>query len=229
MGGENVYFHHGAAPLFHATVVVNLRAWAGGAFDARRAPPVVFVPVTVDAVNRDADLVTPDFESLVVVQVDSNEEPFRVQLKDLCDQLPSKIDRALLEVVADAEVAQHFKEGKVFMVPYFFNVGGPKALLTACEPVGRRGLLSHEKRLERHHPGAGEQQGWVPRRNQRSAGHRQVTPFFEEPGKCLPYLVASHDHPLTRCRKRQMKIVYANVTDYVNPKAILGYGQMSVN
>ena len=48
--------------------------------------------------------------------MDSNEKFIRVQPKFLGDQLPGEIYSALFEVIADAEISQHLKEGQVFVV-----------------------------------------------------------------------------------------------------------------
>ncbi len=46
------------------------------------------------------------------------------------NKFPRPADGFLLEVIADTEVAQHFKESKVSRVTYRFNIGGAEALLT---------------------------------------------------------------------------------------------------
>ena len=63
-------------------------------------------------VGQPGDLL-PEVEGLVVVDVDRDQEPVRRQAVILGEQLPGELDRALLEVVAEREVAEHLEEGVV--------------------------------------------------------------------------------------------------------------------
>ena len=191
-GGQNLRFRHGAAALLSPAVVVEFRARPGGALIPRRAPPVVFVAVAVDALLRDAHLVPPDLEDLVVIQVDGDEQALRGQSEPLGNHLPGVGHGPFLEVIADAEVAQHFEEGQVLVVAHFVDVGGPEALLAAGQPAGGRGLLPSEEGLERDHAGAGEQKGGVARRDQRRAGHVQMPLALKELDEGVPDLIAVH-------------------------------------
>jgi len=97
-------------------------------------------------------------------------------------QLPRRLDRALLEVVAEGEVAEHLEEGEVpGGEPDVLDVGGAEDLLARGQPQVRRLLLSAEKRLERLHARRGEQHRRVIRRwDERSRGHAQVVAPLEE-------------------------------------------------
>ena len=150
---EDVHLDHTAtvAALLDTPVVMYLGAGTGGALGARGTPPVVLVAVAVDAFDGHTDLVVPDIESLVVVEVDGHVQSVRGEAEQLRHQLPRESDRTLLEIVADAEIAQHFEEGQVLVVPHLVDVCGAEALLAAGEAAGWRGLFSHEERLERHH------------------------------------------------------------------------------
>ena len=182
LSGQLIRFDHPAAvaAFISATVIMDFRTGSGGSFIAGRAPPVVFVAVAVDVWLRNSDLVTPDGKGLFVVQMDGHVETFRFQLEKLGDQLPAVAHRPFFEVVSNAEVAQHLKEGQVLVVADLVNVVGPKAFLAAGESFGGRGLLAHEKGLERNHASAGEKQGWVSGWNQRSGGHVLVPFAFKK-------------------------------------------------
>ena len=75
--GEHVHLDHAAivAALLGPAVVVDFRAGASGALRPGRPPPVVLVAVPVYAIDRDADLMVPDVEGFVVVEVNGDIEP----------------------------------------------------------------------------------------------------------------------------------------------------------
>src|SRR5690606_26606290 len=83
-------------------VVVQLRAWPAGAGNAHR-PHVVGLPAAHDAVEREPDLLVPDVDRLVVVEVDRGPDAVAVQaeaavLDRTGAQIPGVADRLLLEV-----------------------------------------------------------------------------------------------------------------------------------
>ena len=110
-----------AAPDFFAVVVENFGARAARAGVAH-LPEVVgrvfgaFVVADADdALGRHTDFVQPDVVGFVVFCVNGRQEfvfrdvqPFRGS-----QEFPSEVDRVALEIVAEGEVAHHFKEGMV--------------------------------------------------------------------------------------------------------------------
>ena len=60
-----------------------------------------------------ADLLEPEIRCLVVVLVDGHPEFFCRDLQGARDEFPGEIDRILLEVIAEAEVAEHLEERMV--------------------------------------------------------------------------------------------------------------------
>ena len=62
---------------------------------------------------RQAGDLLPEVERLVVLGEDGDEELVLGQAELLGDQRPGELDRALLEVVAEGEVAEHLEEGVV--------------------------------------------------------------------------------------------------------------------
>src|SRR5690606_32859140 len=90
-----------------------------------------------------------------------------------------------LEIVAEAEVAQHLEEGVVTRrVADVFQVVVLAASAHALLAGGGAGVgalfQAEEAVLELIHAGVGEQQGRVVRRNQRTGGHTGVPLLFEE-------------------------------------------------
>ncbi len=86
----------------------------GGAARARVAhlPEVVLVH-PLDALGGEAHLVDPEVDRLLVVDVAGDPDPIRVQSQHLGGELPGPPDGIGLEVVAEAEVAQHLEEAEV--------------------------------------------------------------------------------------------------------------------
>ena len=177
-------------------VEVDLAARAAGARHAH-VPVVVELAAAGDPRLRDADRVAPDGERLVVVLVDGGPDAVGVQAVAAVglrrgDQLPGERDGALLEVVAEGEVAVHLEEGAVPRgLADLLDVTGAHALLHAGRPVPRRRLLAQEVRLEGHHAGVDEQQVRVVV-DQRRGGDDGVAVLLEERQPATPDLCGFH-------------------------------------
>src|SRR5206468_2918022 len=65
--------------------------------------------------GRDGDLVLAEPE-LRVPREDAHPDPVEVELHVLEHELPGEVDRAVLEVLAEREVAEHLEEGQVVTV-----------------------------------------------------------------------------------------------------------------
>ena len=150
------------AAVFGAAVVVDLRARAAGARHAH-VPVVVGQAAGLDPVLRQADLVPPDRERLVVTVQDGGPqlalgEPEPAVGLGLGQQLPGVPDGALLEVIAERPVAQHLEErGVPGGLAHLFDVQRPHALLHVGHPPVRRRPLAEQVRLERLHARDDEQ------------------------------------------------------------------------
>ena len=121
----------------------------------------------------------PQLERLVVLGVDRGQEPVPGQAVFLGDQVPGELDRQRLEVVAEAEIAQHLEEGVMpggvaDIVQVVVLAAGAHAFLRGDRPVVGPLLDAGEDVLELHHAGIGEQQGRVVVRHQRRGGHDLV-------------------------------------------------------
>ncbi|GIW19066.1 MAG: hypothetical protein KatS3mg064_2223 [Tepidiforma sp.] len=165
-------------------VVVDLAVGAAGAAGAgrvlREGEPVVQVFVAaVDVVVGEAD-VAPVAVAVVIVEVDGGVEAGRVEAVNLREQFPRPANGFALEVVAEAEVAEHFEGGEVGEVADFFDVGGAEAALDGDDAGRGRRLFAHELGLELLHAGGGEHGGRVADGDERPRWKEDVAAVAEE-------------------------------------------------
>ena len=185
-----------AAAVLLAAVIVNFRARTAGA--GAVLPEVVLLAELEDAVLGNADLLVPDAERLVigrrcfVAGEDGWIQTVGVKTHPLGarEEFPRPVDRLGLEIVAEREVAEHFKVRAVAGgVADVFNVAGADALLAGGHAVARRLLLTGEERLHRCHAGVDEQQRRVVLRDQGKAGQAQVAFRLKEVQEHFPQLI----------------------------------------
>src|SRR5579872_2085300 len=112
-------------------------------------------------VRRQADLIVPDGERLVVVREDGDAEALLVQAEHSRQELPRPVDHFLLEVVAEAEVAEHLEEGTVRVVAHAVDIAGAEALLDRADARAGRDGGAGEVGLVLLHAGAGEERRFV--------------------------------------------------------------------
>ena len=144
-----------------ADAVGPVRRGAGG-------PEVVVLAHPGDPVRGEPDLLVPDVEGLVVVEVDGEGQPPGGDLEGLREELPGPVDGLALEVVAEAEVAQHLEERHVpRRLADVLDVAGPDALLARGRALEAGVAQAHELALELVHPGRREEHGRV-------VGHQHV-------------------------------------------------------
>ena len=166
-----------AAPDFGAVVVENLAARAARA-GLRHLPEVIrritralVVADADDTLGRDADFVFPDRMRFVVLGIHGHPQLFLRQLVDRSQQFPCVVDRIALEIIAEREIAQHFKESMVARgVADVFQIvvlaaGAQAALRGGRAAVGAL-VLAQKHVLELHHAGVGKQQGRIIAGNQ---------------------------------------------------------------
>ena len=177
-----------SAAVFGAPVVVDLGAGTAGA----RAvlPEVVLLAEAEDPFRGDPDVLLPDPERLVVVQIDGGVQPVRFQPHHVGQELPAEGDGLLLEVVAEGEVAQHLE---IRAVPVgladVLDVAGTDALLTGRHPVPGGLLLPGEPGLHGGHAAVDEQQGRVPVGDEGETGQAQMAFALEVAEEHLPQFV----------------------------------------
>ena len=173
----------GAAGDLGAVVVEDLGAGTAGSGVAH-GPEVVLGAAAGKACRVDPYLIQPDGGGLVVIGEDRHPQPLRGQGEGPGQIVPGVVDGLALEVVAEAEVAQHLEEG--VMAGGIANVFEVVVLAArAHAALGARGpgigaaLAAEEDLLELDHPRVGEEQGRVVGRHQRAGGHPLVTALGE--------------------------------------------------
>src|SRR2546430_6453699 len=181
-----------------APVVVELARGPAGA-DVAHHPEVGVFPHLEDALRRNADG-GPGRQRLVVSVEHGEHQAVRRNPKSFRGQLPGEPDRFWLEVIAKAEVAEHLEEGVVpgrraDALQVVVLTAHPHAFLDRRGPPVRPLLEAQDRVLDLDHPGVGEQQRGIPRRNQRGAGDPGVSLDFEELEEGFPDLVRAHDGP----------------------------------
>ena len=167
----------GAAAVRLSPVKIQLGAGAAGA--GAVLPEVILLAQADDAIRRHSHFLRPDIEGLIVVLVDAHPDPILRQLQHLGDELPGPGRGLVLEIVAEAEVAQHLKIGAVAGgLAHPLDVGGADALLAGGHPLAGGRHLAGEELLHGRHARVDEQQGFVLLRYQREAGQPQMPLAF---------------------------------------------------
>ena len=109
-----------------------------------------------------ADHIMPVIIGFFIVRINGDIQFVRIQFQDLGQKFPGPGNGFFLEIIAEREVAQHFKERMVTgCTAYVVDIVGADALLAGRDAVRRRYELPREIRLERCHAGADEEQARV--------------------------------------------------------------------
>ncbi len=96
------------------------------------------------------------------------------------EEFPAPRNHFLLEIIAQAPVTQHFKEGQVGRITHVIDITGADALLHVGQPGTGGMLLAQQIGNQGMHTGSGEKHGGVIFRNQGSRGNQLMALFLEE-------------------------------------------------
>ena len=197
-------------PYSSAPVVVELRARPARP-GIGRLPEVLDSRQADDSLSRNADPLPPGDGDLVLTQAelrvageDRRPEALLGEAQSLGHELPGKIDRPVLEIVAEREVAEHLEKGAVTwraadVVEVVVFSARAHHLLRGHEARRRRLLQSEEVRLQRLHAGHSEERRAVlGRRDDRPGRMPDVTLLLEEGEKALTELRARTHEPIVR-------------------------------
>ena len=168
-----------AAAVFFAAVIVNLRA--GATRSCAVLPEVVVLAELHNSACINTNLVYPNISRLVIVLVNRNPELVRRYLHNLCEKLPRPRCRFVLEVVAEREVSEHFKECSVTRgLSDILNIARSYTLLARCNASSRRGFGVLEPHLHRRHTRIYEQQARIIFRYQWKTAKPQAALCFKK-------------------------------------------------
>ena len=156
---------------FFALVVENFGVRSAGAFTD--FPEVI--AQRINMVFRESDHLVPVIVGFMVIGINGDVEPGFIQPDHFRQEFPGPGNGFFLEVIAEGEVPQHFKESVVpGGVPYVFNITGTNAFLAGGDPVTGWFHLACKVWLQRCHAGADEKQTGVILRNQRKTLQSQM-------------------------------------------------------
>ena len=160
-------------------VIEDFRTRAARAGLAHRPEIIVASNAQDFLVGQAADL-APQVECIVIVDIDSNEQAIGGDAEFLGHQPPRKLDRALLEIIAEREIAEHFEKGVVArciadIVEVVMLAARAHAFLRRHRARIGALLQAGKDVLELHHAGIGEHQGRVIARHERRRGDDLVS------------------------------------------------------
>jgi hypothetical protein len=172
-----------AAPDLVAVVVENLGTRTAGAGIAH-GPEIVRRGDAHDALIGQAGHLLPQVKGLIIVVIDRHPQLVLGQAVFLGNQVPGQRDGLFLEIIAEGEVTEHFKEGVVAggvadIVEVVMLAAGAHAFLRGRGAGIGALLLAGEHVLELHHAGIGEHQGRVIARHQRRGFHHRMAVLAE--------------------------------------------------
>ena len=168
-----------------------VRALAGRA----GRPEILVLVHPLQPLGGQFDLVEPDLGRFVVVEIDRGREPLGIDAQPLLagEELPGPVDRFALEVVAEAEVAQHLEEGMVVGgTADVVDIARAEAFLAGGGSGEIQLAAAEEVVLELVHSGGREEHGGVPARHEHVAGPADAAFGLEEGQVLFPQFVAFH-------------------------------------
>ena len=161
-------------------------------------PEVVLLAQADHVILGDADFLRPDVVGLVILLINRDVQAVSGNLEFLGQELPRPGNDFLLEVILEAEVAQHLKETAMAgRDADALNIRGADALLAGGHAMPRRLLLAEEPFLHGGHAAVDQQEAGVILRNQREATQTQVALRLKIMQVLFAKLVQSG--PLHRC------------------------------
>ena len=162
-------------------------------------PEVVLLAETDHVIFRDTDFLGPDVVSLIIIQIDRDVELFGGNLQFPGQELPGPWNGLVLEIILEAEIAQHFKvTAMAGGDAHALNIGGADALLAGGDPVTGRLLLTKEPLLHGRHAAVDEKQARIVLGHQGEAAQTEMTLALKEIQILFPKFIQSC--PLHVCR-----------------------------
>ena len=183
-----------------AVIVEDFRAGTAGASVAHRPEIVVGGDADDLVIGKPGDLL-PQGGGFIVGVIDGDAQAVLVQAPFAGQQIPGQGDCLFLEIIAEREIAQHFKEGVVaggvtHIVQIIVLAAGAHAFLAAGGlRVGAR-FEAGEDILERHHAGVDEHQRRIILRHKRRRRHDHMACLGKVIEEAAAYVVR-RDHGMS--------------------------------
>lgn len=132
-----------AATIFFAAVKINFAARAAGTLAV--FPEIIFLAEPYDMRWVNADFFCPYIKGFIVVFINCYPELICGHFKHLCAKFPSPRSGFMLKIIAEAEVAEHFKISTVAIsFADSFNIRRADTFLAGGNSCARRLFLACE-------------------------------------------------------------------------------------
>ena len=146
-----------AAAVFLAAVEVDFGAGAAGTLSV--LPEVVLLAETHDMILAHADFIAPNAVCLLVFLIYGGPQQIRRDFQHFRQKFPCPCQGFFLKIIAEREIAEHFKKGSVTRgITDMLDVVRADALLAGRHSVAGRFKLSGKVFFERRHSRDNEQQ-----------------------------------------------------------------------
>ena len=168
-----------ATAIFFSAVIINLRTRAAGS--CAMLPEVILLAEPENPVCRNANLLIPDIERLIIVLINRRIQTILVKAYHLGQKFPRPGNRLVFKIISEREVTKHLKKCTMTgCLADILDITGTNTFLTGRYTSSRRNLLSGEIWLQRSHTGIDQQQAVVIVRYKRKALHRQMSLALKE-------------------------------------------------
>ena len=163
-----------SATVLGSSVVINLRARAARTCSV--LPEVILLAEANHVALLYAYLLCPDVISLVIIEINAYIEPFGIHLNYLGAEFPCPCNGIMLKIIAEGEIAEHFKICSVTRgFSDILDIGRSDTFLTCSNSRSRRGDLARKIFFHRRHSCIDKQKAFVALRNKRKARESQMT------------------------------------------------------
>ena len=178
-----------------AMIEENFRTGTAGTGIAH-GPEIIRCRDSDNPVIRQACDFFPQVKRLIIFMIHRNQKPVFRQTVFLCHKVPGELNRTILEVIAEREIAEHLEEGVMSrriadILQIVMLSPGAHTFLRRHRPVIIAMLCPGENVLELNHPGIGEHQRRIITRYQRTGRDNLVTVLREVVEECITNIVGA--------------------------------------
>jgi hypothetical protein len=143
-------------------------------------PEIVLLAKAEDSFRSNVLLLDPNLKSLIVIYIDGRVESVFREAADFCQKLPAPVNRILLEIISEGEIAEHFKiRSMAGSLSDVIDISGSNALLAGAYAMTRRFFLSGEVGFHRRHAGIDQKNRFVVLGHERKAWKAEMFLAFK--------------------------------------------------